>query len=61
MQGIGTTAELILLSSIPTDYGLLRTSILRFALFDGAGVLLLVIALVLSRQREELFEETHQK
>jgi len=61
MQGIGTTAELILLSSIPTDYVLLRSSITRFALFDGAGVLLLMTALVLSRQREELFGETHQK
>lgn len=61
MQGIGTTAELILRSSIPTDYVLLRASITRFALFDGAGVLLLMAALFLTRRRSVLNGEMEQK
>ncbi|MBW6466867.1 MAG: hypothetical protein K0B06_10210 [Brevefilum sp.] len=51
MQAIGVVAESILLSTIPLDYSLLRGSILRFIIFDGAGVLLLVAAILLIRQQ----------
>jgi len=49
MQVIGVVAESILLTTIPTDYPLLRSSILRFIIFDGAGVLILLIALIVIR------------
>ena len=49
MQVIGTAGESILLSTIPLEYQLLRGSILRFILFDAAGVLLLLGALLLVR------------
>jgi DNA-binding phage protein len=43
---IGVVAESILLSTIPSEYGLLRTSIVRFIIFDGSGVLMILAALV---------------
>ena len=48
MQTIGVIAESILLTTIPPDYLLLRSSILRFIIFDGAGVLILIGALFLT-------------
>ena len=56
MQVIGTVAESILLSTIPGDYQLLRGSILRFILFDGAGVLILLGAILLVRHQQ--YKET---
>jgi hypothetical protein len=56
MQTIGVVAESILLSTIPMDYTLLRGSILRFIIFDGAGVLLLVAAILLIRH--QTFKDT---
>jgi hypothetical protein len=56
MQTIGVVAESILLSTIPLEYALLRGSILRFIIFDGAGVLLLIIAILLVRL--QIFAET---
>ena len=47
MQTIGVIGESILLSTIPLEYMLLRGSILRFIIFDAAGVLILIGALVL--------------
>jgi len=49
MQTIGVVAESILLSTIPGEYPLLRGSIIRFIFFDGAGVLILIPALILVR------------
>ena len=49
MQTIGAVAESILLTSIPGEYQLLRASTLRFIIFDGAGVLLLLGALWATR------------
>lgn len=49
MQTIGVIGETILLITIPTDYQLLRGSIIRFIVFDGAGVLLLLTAIFLIR------------
>lgn len=49
MQTIGVIGESLLLSTIPGEYLLLRGSIVRFIIFDGAGVLILVVALILTR------------
>jgi hypothetical protein len=47
MQTIGVVGESILLSTIPLEYALLRGSILRFIIFDSAGVPLLIAALTI--------------
>jgi hypothetical protein len=47
MQTIGVVGESILLSTIPLEYALLRGSILRFIIFDAAGVPLLIAALAI--------------
>ncbi len=47
MQSIGLVGESILLSRVSSEFNPLRNSILRFIVFDGIGVLLLVIALML--------------
>jgi hypothetical protein len=44
MQFIGLIGESYILSTLTVDHVLLRTSILRFIIFDGAGLLLLAIA-----------------
>ena len=41
MQMIGVIGESLIFSSIPLGHVVLRTSLLRFIIFDGAGVLLL--------------------
>ena len=51
MQTIGAVAESRLLTTIPGEYGLLRGSIIRFIIFDGAGVFILLGALVLVRHQ----------
>ena len=52
MQTIGVIAETILLLTIPGEYPLLRSSIIRFIAFDGAGVLILFFALWLVRRQK---------
>lgn len=44
MQGIGLVGETLLLRTIPLANAALRASILRFILFDAAGLLLLLAA-----------------
>jgi hypothetical protein len=44
MQGIGLIGETYILSTLTVDHTILRSSILRFILFDGAGLVLLAIA-----------------
>lgn len=51
MQAIGVVGESLLLSTIPMDYSLLRGSIIRFIIFDAAGVLILLAALILVRHK----------
>ena len=51
MQTIGVIGESLILSSIPLGHVVLRTSLLRFIMFDGAGVLLLIGAVWLVRKR----------
>jgi len=47
MQTIGAAGETILLLTFPPGYALLRASVLRFIIFDTAGLILLVIASIL--------------
>jgi hypothetical protein len=44
MQGIGLIGESLILWGLPEKYIILRESIWRFVLFDGAGLVVLVIA-----------------
>lgn len=44
MQAIGLVGENLLLRSIPSEHLMLRASILRFIIFDAAGLLLLLAA-----------------
>jgi hypothetical protein len=47
MQTIGLVGESILLTRITSEHAMLRSSITRFIVFDGTGVVLLGVALVL--------------
>ena len=49
MQCIGLIGESYILSTLPVERVILRSSILRFIAFDGAGLLLLVTAYLLTR------------
>jgi hypothetical protein len=51
MQTIGLVGEAVIYFSLPTIHMVLRTSILRFIAFDGLGLVLLVIAHWITRQR----------
>lgn len=44
MQFIGLIGESMILSTLPNEHIVLRTSIIRFVIFDGIGLLLLMIA-----------------
>jgi hypothetical protein len=57
MQTIGVLGESILLTTIPSEYQTLRGSILRFILFDAAGLLLLIGALLLAQH--QIHHEVH--
>ena len=50
MQFIGLMGESFILSTLAMDHAILRASILRFIVFDGAGLILLVIAFLLVRK-----------
>jgi hypothetical protein len=52
MQTIGVVLESILLTTIPLEYALLRGSILRFIIFDAAGVVILLGALLLIKGQQ---------
>ncbi len=49
MQAIGVAGESLIGWSGPSGHPLLHTSLMRFILFDGAGLLLLLGALALTR------------
>jgi hypothetical protein len=51
MQSVGLIGESLILFTLPTGHPILHTSILRFIAFDGAGVVLLGFALVISPKR----------
>jgi hypothetical protein len=45
MQGIGFIGETLLFVNLPITHLVLRSSVLRFMIFDGSGFILLLIAL----------------
>ena len=45
MQAIGLTGEGLLFLSLPVNYPAMRASISRFMLFDGAGLVILLLSL----------------
>jgi len=51
MQGIGVAGESIILWMLPTEYSILRGSILRFILFDGSGLIVLTVAAWVTRKK----------
>ncbi|MBM3120936.1 MAG: hypothetical protein FJZ97_01960 [Chloroflexi bacterium] len=50
-QAIGLTGEAWMLATLPAGYNALAATGLRFMLFDGAGLVLLLLAFVLARPR----------
>jgi hypothetical protein len=47
MQGIGVVGETILFLVLKGEHPLIKASVLRFMIFDGAGLILLFFALLL--------------
>jgi len=47
MQAVGLIGESLLFRTIPMENSVLRGSILRFIWFDGGGLVLLVIAIII--------------
>jgi hypothetical protein len=50
MQTIGLLGESLIYLTLPVTYAVTRTSIARFIAFDGAGVVLLALAVMLMRR-----------
>ena len=50
MQFVGLIGESYILSTIPVEHVILRSSILRFIAFDGLGLIFLVTAWLLTRE-----------
>ncbi len=49
MQSIGLIGETGILLSLTSDHPILYQSILRFIVFDGAGLIALIVALIISK------------
>ena len=62
MQFSGLIGESWLITQIPLNHAVLRNSISRFILFDGIGLLLLVIALLIIHplQKKSSFQNNHE-
>ena len=54
MQSIGLIGESYILSTLTVEHLLLRSSILRFIIFDGIGLLMLAIAYLVVRNKNFL-------
>ena len=50
MQAIGVIGETILLMNLPGSHSLITATTERFIIFDGGGLVLLIVALVIARQ-----------
>ena len=50
MQAIGLLGETLIWLGLPPTHSVLRDSLLRFIAFDGAGLLLLLLAIWLARR-----------
>ena len=53
MQVVGVIGESLILFSIPAEHSALHVSILRFIIFDAAGVLLLIGAGFISKTKKD--------
>lgn len=51
MQSIGLIGESLILRSLPIEYSILGRSILRFIIFDGAGLVALIAAAWATRSK----------
>jgi hypothetical protein len=51
MQFIGLVGESFILSTLSVEHAVLRNSILRFIIFDGTGLFLLVAARLMVREK----------
>ncbi len=54
MQAIGLMGETLLLTTLPEGHAALRATALRFIWFDGAGLLALTGALLITRPAKEV-------
>lgn len=54
MQAIGLSGETVLLLALPSGHTALQASAMRFILFDGGGLVLLIIAACISRLKQPL-------
>ena len=54
MQAIGLSGETILLLALPSGHTALQATALRFILFDGGGLVLLIIAACISCRKQLL-------
>jgi hypothetical protein len=62
MQAIGVTGETLILITLSGNHPIIHASVIRFIIFDGAGLLLLLAGLLLvSRKRKELLVKKFQK
>lgn len=52
MQFIGLSGESYILSTLPVEHVILRSSIIRFITFDGMGLLFLITAYLLIRKKQ---------
>ncbi len=50
MQAIGAIGESILLATFPEGHAAIRASVGRFIVFDGGGLVLLLLALLITRR-----------
>lgn len=51
MQMIGAAGETLLLINLPGEHLLIKESVMRFILFDSSGLLLLLIAWIITRKK----------
>jgi hypothetical protein len=52
MQAIGFTGESLILAAFPLDHPLIRATVWRFIIFDGCGLLALLLAAWLTRPKK---------
>jgi hypothetical protein len=52
MQSVGLIGESYILSTLTVDHTILQDSILRFVVFDGAGLFLLAVAWLVLRKKK---------
>jgi hypothetical protein len=58
MQTVGLLGETMIWLSLPPTHSLLQASLQRFIFFDGAGLLLLLLAIWLTRRRMDCLQRT---